>query len=724
MLSPHWFDFTWIFLLSLIPSVGLIAYYHGKSGMDKWVKAERIFIPANLAITIIILFFLFEGKDLGATTREVTVEDEQGNTIQRIIPKNEFIRNIAIFNFENYTDNPKLDWLSTGINIGILADLEQDKFFQPRGTESFYDEIKRAKIEDINQVPFALKRNIAKELRLNYFLAGSFDEINEGYQINTQLFETDNGKLIAEHTFEGLDLFILIDQLTVTIKEDLQLPSSYIETAEDLAVSNLLTRNLGAMENFTMGFAIASFDKDYAGSIQHMLNAVEKDPDFIIANLNLSVLYLMNNQMNQASIYIDKVIEKLYLLPERDQFMAKSFYYYVHEEQDKRIKVVEMWIELYPDDVDAYNLMTQIYRVSGEPGKAEQVLKAALEIDDNRGNFYVNLADVLMVQGKMEEALSYYNLYAEKYPNHSRSYQLLGDFYFESGLYNEAEKNYEKSLLLSEDNINSIGPLAIIKERQGDFEEAERIFEAALVKASNAVDSITIYGMMINYNLHRGQIQKVIKIWEQTLKTTKNVYPPLMVSIYRVNRLYWYFLIDQADEALRIIQQEENTFTGSFKNILAYGYINYYLNKENISKAQEELARIKTYASKYGSSGNIENYYEAEVLYLIGEYEHALETYLEFKKVNTYFPKDLLEIKIANCVLNLGEIEKAKNIFNEMLKLNPYHPDAHFQLAKIMLNQNQKEEALEHLKIANEVWVNADPEYKDAQEARRLYENL
>jgi len=90
LLSPHLIDLSIVMLLSLIPSVLLIAYFHGKPGKDEWTRFEKIGIPINIIISISLLFFVFQGKDLGATTKTVTLENEKGEKIKRMIPKSEF----------------------------------------------------------------------------------------------------------------------------------------------------------------------------------------------------------------------------------------------------------------------------------------------------------------------------------------------------------------------------------------------------------------------------------------------------------------------------------------------------------------------------------------------------------------------------------------------------------------------------------------------------------
>jgi tetratricopeptide (TPR) repeat protein len=383
-----------------------------------------------------------------------------------------------------------------------------------------------------------------------------------------------------------------------------------------------------------------------------------------------------------------------------------------------------MMRELYPRDITAYNYLRQIYTITGQPAKAEAVLRDALQYDDNRGNFYVNIADVLMIQGKKEEAKRYYQLYADTYPGHERSFRLLGNYYFEEGSYAEAEKNYDKSMLLSDGYTESMSKMALIRERQGKFDEAEELFAEAMQQASSANDSISVLQARMDFLQNQGRIREAIDAWDALLVAAKSVMPPINISISRITRTGWYFLIGQEDKVLQIIHSEEGAFNDSFKGILSFGYINYYLNVEDLPRAREEYEKVMAHTARFGSPGSIEKYYEAQIAVLEQDYEKALEKFLEFEQVSAFFQKDLLEIDIAKCYDELGRTKEAMGRLEEILQRHPYHALAHLKLAKILLESNNTSEVRKHLDTANKIWNVADADYMHAQEARRLRENI
>jgi class 3 adenylate cyclase len=183
LLSPYLVDFTWVIFLSLIPTVLFLAYFHGKPGRNKWTKFERIGLPVNFLFTILLLIFIFKGKDLGATTTAVTIENEDGEKIERVVVKNEFRKKIAIFFFENKLKDTTLNWMQYAITNMINYDLLQDVFINTRSGFNFSHKLKEFGFPKGVGLPFTLKKKIADYYHLNYFLCGSFTKKNNEYSI-------------------------------------------------------------------------------------------------------------------------------------------------------------------------------------------------------------------------------------------------------------------------------------------------------------------------------------------------------------------------------------------------------------------------------------------------------------------------------------------------------------------------------------------------------------
>jgi len=125
LLSPHWTRVALLTVLLLFPSVLLLAWFHGRQGRDEVPLLEKIGIPANLVAALVVLVLVFGGRDLGAATTSVTVETEEGETVERVIPKAEFRKRTAIFPFD---PGPGLDeadtWLAYMAPMAMGADTE------------------------------------------------------------------------------------------------------------------------------------------------------------------------------------------------------------------------------------------------------------------------------------------------------------------------------------------------------------------------------------------------------------------------------------------------------------------------------------------------------------------------------------------------------------------------------------------------------------------------
>ena len=104
-------------------------------------------------MTLLLLIFLFRGRDIGATTTTVSIIDEEGQQIERLIPKSEFRKKVAVFSLENESGDANLDWLMHALPDMLGYDLMQDIYLTIKSVYGFYDDLREAGYQDAIKVP-------------------------------------------------------------------------------------------------------------------------------------------------------------------------------------------------------------------------------------------------------------------------------------------------------------------------------------------------------------------------------------------------------------------------------------------------------------------------------------------------------------------------------------------------------------------------------------------
>ena len=77
-LNSIYTDVILIAIVTLLPSIIMVAYFHGKPGKDEWMKTEIIGIPVNLILTFVCIFIFISPKMLSGD------EDKDNKIFQSI----------------------------------------------------------------------------------------------------------------------------------------------------------------------------------------------------------------------------------------------------------------------------------------------------------------------------------------------------------------------------------------------------------------------------------------------------------------------------------------------------------------------------------------------------------------------------------------------------------------------------------------------------------------
>ena len=67
-----------------------------------------------------------------------------------------------------------------------------------------------------------------------------------------------------------------------------------------------------------------------------------------------------------------------------------------------------------------------------------------------------------------------------------------------------------------------------------------------------------------------------------------------------------------------------------------------------------------------------------------------------------------------------GQSAEAVAMLQEALQLDPAHPHAHLEMAQVLHQQGQIEQAREHLRTTQAAWTEAHPDFPLAQQAHQL----
>jgi len=271
-------------------------------------------------------------------------------------------------------------------------------------------------------IPFALKMEIAQESYMDYFLLGSFTTDDSTFIINTSLYNTKNGKLIAENSFIGLNIFEIVDEMSLLLKMDLNIPQIHLEETKDLPVSEITTNSIYAFKMFITGYTKLIFENDYTRAAEQVELAVNEDPTFALAHLILGNLYMFLNQPENIEEAIQTTMQYIYKLPEIYKLITKLQFYTLKQEVDKMIALTRIRIELYPDDITTYKLLAQLLMAQNLFDEQIDVYISILKLDPTQYEILKDIGSIYEKKGKFEEALKYYDQYAVQLPEDFKSY--------------------------------------------------------------------------------------------------------------------------------------------------------------------------------------------------------------------------------------------------------------------------------------------------------------
>ena len=720
LLSPHWTRMMLITLFTMLPSILMLAWFHGKPGKDRdsLARSEKIGIPANLVLCLVVLRALFGGQELGSATTSVTVDTEDGETIRREVPKAGFRKATVLFPFDlgpGMTEEES--WISHAVTDALGLNLMADDFFAPILSFGYESYARERGFEDFMGAPLTLKRELAQELYAGFMGVGEIDRVDDMLSVTLRLYRVGNGSLAGETFHKGNDLLALVDEMSGPVKNALGIPAR--EGIEELPVRGRLSENAAAVEAYFKGVFSHFADRNAEAAIEYLTTATTLDPSFAVAQYTLSrVLRASGQGVGVALVPLTTAMEHLYRLPERYGFLVKADYYRLNGEIDRAAAVAEMWVELYPNDVNALRTQAEMQFSMGDWEGVLPILGAIRRLDPLDGAPILLMAQAHEQLGNYEQTLSLLNEYVDRFPRDAFGYSRLADFHRQRGQYDDAREAMERAIVLTPLAPGLARELAEINLDSGRLDDARAGYERSLAQARTPGQRARALSGLTHYHHRRGEMADAIHAIEARLQEQVGFQTPFDIAWGRLGDIFVYLDAGRVDESVAVLEELRAAFQASPPIYLSRLAVHVALAAEGVDAALEAHRRASE-AVEAGSYRGLRPTLLGDLGLIrdrAGDHAGALKS---FRAAIALSPEGRFHRGAGRALRRAGLLDEAEVELREALRLVPADPHAQLQMGLLMAARGNIGTAAQHLRSALAVWENAAEDFEPAREARK-----
>ncbi len=390
---------------------------------------------------------------------------------------------IAVLYFENASGDPKLDWLRTGLTDMLVTDLSQSPNLTVLSTDRLYQILSDMNRLDERITSLKVVQEVAREANTDTVILGSFMKAGDNVRINIRVQDVTSGEILTTEKAEGIgesSIFSMVDDLTRRIKTDFEIPEA-AEADFDRYIQDVTTSSLEAYRYYVEGVKLDSRGQ-FREAIPLFEKALEVDPHFARARINLSSMYGNIGQYKLREEYRRQAVEDADRLPLRDRYYVEGSYYALKEETYERaFKTLEESLEIYPDDNVVRNNLALRYRHFERYDDAIDHYEEAIRRKFAFVGAYDNLAICYSCIGQFEKGYEILQGYLAQHPDGAAGYQRLGQHFIRWGKLDQALEAFQTSESILPDPQVQLGRWHVFVLREK--------WELAESAAKQAVDS-------------------------------------------------------------------------------------------------------------------------------------------------------------------------------------------------------------------------------------------
>ena len=307
-------------------------------------------VPAALLVTIVYLY----GYD-----HRPLVLDQDG---------------VVLGGFTNRTGDHELDQtLSSAFRLKI----EESPYLKLIPNQSL-----RAIVSDPDSASLKEELRACVSIDGIVLLNGRILMIAQGYEVQLLAWRCADGRLLTTQKAQAASqaaILPAVDLASERMRRRLGEPESSLREFS-VPLLHATTTSLAALKAFTLGEEKRSQGL-MAESVSRYKLAVDLDPQFALAYARLATAYSNDSQISTSGWFYQKAFELRDRTTDREKLYIVAHYYeYSTREIRRAIEDYELWRAIYPRDLVPMNNLAIQYLTMGEPQKALDLTRIAVQM--------------------------------------------------------------------------------------------------------------------------------------------------------------------------------------------------------------------------------------------------------------------------------------------------------------------------------------------------------
>lgn len=355
---------------------------------------------------------------------------------------------IAVLPFDNYSDDPKLDFFASGLTEDLTTALS-------KAPGLFV--IARNSVATYKGKPVNVKR-VAEEQGVQYVLVGSVQEADDKLRITAQLVDALNGHHVWADRFDrpASHVFAVQDEITKSVLTELQVE---LTMGDNARIRGRGTSNLEAWLLLLEGYGeLQKWTRESMTRSRELFEAAyKKDPAWARPLANVALTHWFEAKQRWSTSRAESVrlgidfAKRAIELDANDslgQYVLGNMYFLIVQ-PERGIELQRKAIALAPNDFSIVAGMAMRIKDFGQEQEAIQLFEHAMRLSPKHPWWVLfGYGFALHLVGRKEEAEQTYKKAIDIGANNARTYARLAAVYVDLDRMNEARVAINEALRL------------------------------------------------------------------------------------------------------------------------------------------------------------------------------------------------------------------------------------------------------------------------------------